>query len=91
MMKELFDEILIRCGIRRTLEHSRKKYTFLSIYRQNLISTIPMKTSNLDRRYTKRDQAGAFKADSFVAPGFVYKDKSVVVKGFADYNGHTKV
>jgi hypothetical protein len=77
MIKELLDKILIYNSVCRALKHSQKKNALLSVYKQNLVSLVPVKTGYLSRGDTNKRSVGAYEADLFIAPRLIYKDKVI--------------
>jgi hypothetical protein len=75
MVKKLLDEILVYDTVSGSLEYPREKHAILSIRQKDVIPTIPVKASNLDRSYTEWRPA-----DTFVTPRLVDVNEMVRTK-----------
>ena len=71
MVEKLLDEVLEHDAVSSSLEYPGKKHAVLSIRRKDMIPTIPVKASNLQRCYTEGRPAGSSEANPFIAPRFI--------------------
>jgi hypothetical protein len=80
MVKKLLDEILIHVSVSGSLKDPGKEYAILRIRWKNLISTIPMKTSNLHRCYSERRPASSPEADPLITPRLIHINEMIQAK-----------
>jgi hypothetical protein len=77
VVKKLLYKVLIHDTISSSLKYLREKHAILSVCWKNMIPTIAMESSNLNRRYAKGSPASSPKTDSFIAARLVNVNEMV--------------